>query len=59
MEAGRAGAIAKVENPMEEILPAEEDRMDETVDVGTDATQAGDVKDSKAATNPIDRGYAV
>ena len=44
---------------MEEIIPEEEDRIDETVDVGTDAAQAGDVEDSKAATNLIDRGEAV
>ena len=45
-EAVRVGATARADDPTEEVIPAEENRMDGTVDVGVDASYARDEEDS-------------
>ena len=58
-EVERVGDTARVDNPTKEVIPTDEDRMDETADVGTDTSQAGDMEDSKAVTTPMDGGGSV
>ena len=53
------GAMARVGNSTEEVIPMEEDRMDRIADVGVDTAQAGDVEYSKATTSPTDGGETV
>ena len=58
-EAGIVGDTARVDNPTEEVIPMEENRLDGTTDVDADVAQASDAEDSKAATIPTDEGDAM
>ena len=59
MDVGRVGAKARVDNPTEEVIPTEEDRMDGPMDVGVDTALIRDADNSNAATTPTDGGDAV
>ena len=53
------GNTARVDNPTEEVIPTEEDRMDGPADVGVDTSHAGDADNSNDTTTTVDRGEAV
>jgi len=58
-EVGIVGATARVDNHTEEVIPAEEDKIDGSADVGVDTAHGGDVDNSKTAITPTDRGDPV
>ena len=53
------GATARANNPKEELIPIEEDKMDGTVDVGPNAAQDRNVDNTKSDTTPTDEGEAL
>ena len=53
------GDTSREDNPTEEVIPTEEDRMDVPTDVSVDKAHIRDAGNSKAATTPTDGGEAV
>ena len=53
-EVGRVGVTTRADNPTEEVIPMDDDRMDGPADVGVDAAQAVDAGNINVNTIPTD-----